>query len=99
MFDETSTKERIDDTYASVYEISAVSSRDRQTVDRCCRRDEAILDWHSFPGTTETSQQLRPFQTRVRIPGQTVETRDSGIKPAFQHGTLPSPGKDENPES
>jgi hypothetical protein len=96
---ENSSSERIDDAHASVYEISTVSRDHRQTVDDRRRRDEAILDWHGFPGCAKPRQQFRPFQSRVRIPGQTVKTPDPRVEPAFQGGPLPSFGKDENPES
>src|SRR5256885_2078618 len=95
----TSTNERIDHAHASVYEINTVSRGDRQTVDGRRRRDEAILNRHGFPGCTKTRQQFRPFQARVRVPGQTMETPGSRVEPAFQGCTLPSLGKDENPEA
>jgi len=96
---ETSANERIDDAHPSVHEISPVSRGDRQTVDDRRRRDEAILDRHGFSGCAKTRQQFRPFQARVRIPGQTVETPDPRVEPVFQGGPLPSLGEDENPES
>jgi hypothetical protein len=86
---ETSTNERIDDVHAGVHEISTVSRGDRQTVDDRSRRDEAILNRHSFPGCPKTRQQFRPFQSRVRIPGKTVETPDPRVEPAFQGGPPP----------
>ncbi len=47
----TSIQERTDDAHARVYEIGAVSGRERQAVgDRCCR-DEAVFDRHGFPGS------------------------------------------------
>ena len=69
---ETSTNEWIDDTHASVDEISTISRGNRQTVDEGRRRDEAILDWHGFPRGAKTRQQFRPFQPRVRVPGKTM---------------------------
>jgi hypothetical protein len=96
---ETSTNEWIDDTHAGVHEIGSISRGNRQTVDERRRRDEAILDWHGFPGCAKTRQQFRPFQPRVRVPGKTVENPDPRVEPTFQGGTLPSLGKDENPES
>ena len=96
---ETSINERIDDTHAGVHEISTISRGDRQAVDGRRRCDEAILDRHSLPGCAKTRQQFRPYQARVRIPGETVETPDSRVEPAFQGSPLPSPGKDEDPES
>ena len=94
-----STNERIDHVHASVDEIGTVSRGDRQTVDGRSRRDEAILNRHAFPGCAQTRQQFRPFQARVCVPGQTVETLDPLVEPAFQGGPLPSLGKDQNPES
>jgi len=96
---ETSTAEWVDDAHASVHEISTISRGNRQTVHEGRRRDEAILDWHGFPGCAKTRQQFRPFQPRVRVPGKAVEKPNSRVEPAFQGGPLPPPGKDENPES
>lgn len=69
-----SSNERIDDAHASVHEIGTVSRDDRQTVDYRRRRDEAILEWHGFPGSAKPRQQFRPFQTRVHVSRQAVET-------------------------
>ncbi len=91
---ETSTNEWIDDTHASVDEISTISRGNRQTVDEGRRRDEAILDWHGFPRGAKTRQQFRPFQPRVRVPGKTVENPDARVEPTFQGGPLLSLGKD-----
>lgn len=89
----------IDDSHASIQEIATVSRGDRQAMDDCRRRNEAIFDRHGFPGCAKTRQQFRPFQARVRVPGQTVETPGPLVEPAFQGGPLPSFGEDENPES
>jgi hypothetical protein len=83
------TNERIYDAHASVQEISPVSSGDGQTVDGRGRRDEAVLNWHGLSGCAKTRQDFRPFQTRVRVPGQTMKTVDpgfesTGFKPAGQ---------------
>ena len=96
---ETSTNEWIDNTHAGVNEISAISRGNRQTVDDRRRRDEAILNWHGFPGCAKTRQQFRPFQPGVRVPWKTMENPDSRVEPTFQDGPLPSLRKDENPES
>ena len=96
---ETSTNEWIDDTHAGVHEISTISRGNRQTVDERRRRDEAILDWHGFPGCAKTRQQFCPFQPGVRVPGKTVENPDPRVEPTFQGDPLPSLGKDEKPES
>jgi len=95
----TSTNEWIDDTHAGVHEISTIARGNRQTVDERRRRDEAILDWHGFPGCAKTRQQFRPFQPGLRVPGKTVENPDPRVEPTFQGSPLPSLGKDENPES
>src|ERR1017187_4111916 len=95
----TSTNEWIDDTHAGVHEIRTISRGNRQTVDERRRRDEAILDWHGFPGCAKTRQQFRPFQPRVRVPGKTVQNPYPRVEPTFQGGPLPPLGKDENPES
>jgi len=79
--------------------MSSASRGDRQTVDDRRRRDEAILDRHGLPGCAKTRQQFRPFQARVRVPRQTVETPDTRVELAFQSGPLSSLGEDENPES
>jgi hypothetical protein len=57
------------------------------------------LDRHRLSGCAKTRRLCGPFQARVRIPGQTVQTPDSRVEPVFQ-GRLPPPlGKHENPES
>src|ERR1019366_5003160 len=86
----TSTNEWIDDTHASVHEISTISRGNRQTVDERRGRDEAILDWHGCPGCAKTRQQFRPFQPGLRVPGETVENPDPRVEPTFQSGPLPS---------
>ena len=96
---EDSFNERIDDAHASVHEISTVSRDDRDTVDDRRRRDEAVLDRHGLPGCAKPRQQFRPFQSRVRVPGKTVETPDPSVEPALQGSPFPSFGKDEDPES
>jgi hypothetical protein len=68
---------------------------DRQTVDSRSRRYEVILDWHGFPGCAKLRQQFRSFQSRVRVPGQTVEMA-ARVEPAFQGGPLPSFGRIES---
>lgn len=96
---EASTNERIDDAHAGVREIRTVSRGDCQTMDDCRRCDEATLNRHRFPAGAKTRQQVRPFQARVRVPGQTLDTPHARVKPAFQRDQLPSLGKDENSES
>ncbi|MDQ2945163.1 MAG: hypothetical protein M3Y27_04350, partial [Acidobacteriota bacterium] len=78
---------RIDNWYASVREISMISRGDRQAVDGSRCRNKAILDRHGFPGCAKTRQQFGPFQARVRVPGQAVETPHARIEPAFQGGS------------
>lgn len=51
-----STDERIDDVHTGLREIDTVPRSDRQTVDNRGRCDEAILDWHGFPGFAKARQ-------------------------------------------
>lgn len=98
-FCEISADERIHDLHASVPEISNVSRSDGQTVDDRGRRNETILNRHGFPGCAKTRQQFCPLQARVRVPGQTVNTLDPFVEPAFQRSPFLAPGKDKYPES
>jgi hypothetical protein len=95
----TSTNEWIDDTHTSVREINTISRGNCETVNQRGRRDEAILDWHVFPGCAKTREEFRPFQPGLRIPGKTVESPGSRVEPAFQGSPLLSIGQNENPES
>ena len=85
--------------HAGVREIRTVSRGNRQAVEQCRRRDEAVLDWHGLTGCSKAGQQFRPPQARVRVPSQAVETAHPRVEPTLQGGPLPSFGKDKNPES
>jgi hypothetical protein len=67
-----STGEWINDSHAGIYEIGTASVSNCQTMDESGGRDEAILNRHCFSGPSKTRQQLRPFKTRVCVPGQMV---------------------------
>lgn len=94
-----SANKRVDDAHAGVREIGAVSRGYRQIMDGCRRGDKAIFDRHRFAGSAKTSQQFRPFQARVCVPRQTVETPRPSVEPVFQGFPLPSFRKNKNPKS
>jgi len=94
-----STDKRVDNTYAGVHEIGTIPRGDRELMNGCGGRDEAIFDRHGFPGFPKPRKQLRPFQSCARVPRQAVETPNSCVEPAFQCSPLSSPGKNENSES
>jgi len=50
------THKRIDDAYASIHEIGTVPRGDREVMNGCGCRDEAIFDRHGFPGSPQPRQ-------------------------------------------
>src|SRR5205823_11569872 len=91
--------EWIDEVHPCVLEVVDVARRELYAVHQRARGDQTVLDRHGATTASQLREQLRPAQTRLRIPIETSNPLHTGREPTLELTTFAAGGEEQNPET
>jgi len=87
---------RVDELYARGREVSVVERCDREVVRERGRCNQAVFDRHRAASSTQVGKQLRPSQTSVCVPTETVQAGCAFVEPALKAAPALPAGEQQN---